>query len=135
MAEPFLTGVSPSRAIEGGRVTLVGEFGDSGVFPEVRIHGRPARAVFASPKRLTVIIPSGISDGGFSSISLGEATSEQGLELGVPIATGLHQVDNPLIDQAGNVYSPTAARVDSRCRFRSSAWRPAARGRPTPPRS
>jgi DNA-binding beta-propeller fold protein YncE len=104
MAEPFVTGVSPSRAIEGGRVTLSGEFGDSGLFPEVRIQGRPARAVFASPKRLTVIIPSGTFDGGFSSVSLGEATSEQGLELGVTIATGLHQVDNPLIDRAGNVY-------------------------------
>jgi sugar lactone lactonase YvrE len=104
MAEPFVTGVSPSRAIEGGRVTLAGDFGDAGLFPDVRIQGRPARTVFASPKQLAVIIPSGIFDGGFSSISLGEATSKQGLELGVTIATGLHQVDNPLIDQAGNVY-------------------------------
>jgi hypothetical protein len=104
MAEPLVTHVSPSRAIEGGRVTLFGEFGDAGVFPDVRIQGQPARTVFASPKRLTIIVPSGISDGGFSSISLDEVPSEHGLELGVPIATGLHQVDNPLIDRAGNIY-------------------------------
>src|SRR5262245_16034099 len=104
MAQPLVTGVSPFRAIEGGRVTLAGEFGDSDLFPDVRIQGRPARTVFASPKRVTVIIPSGISESGFSSIALGEAASDYGLELGLPIATGLHQVDNPLVDPAGNVY-------------------------------
>jgi DNA-binding beta-propeller fold protein YncE len=104
MAEPFVSDVSPSRAIEGGRVTLAGEFGDAGLFPDVRIQGRPARTVFASPKRLTVIVPGGGPDGGISAISLNEIATGHGLELGVPIATGLHQVDNPLIDRDGNVY-------------------------------
>lgn len=104
MAQPFVTGVSPSRAIEGGRVTLDGEFLQGDRFADVRVQGRFARTVFASPRRLTVVVPSGITEGGFSSISLDEVRSEQGLELGVPIAIGLHQVDNPLIDQMGNVY-------------------------------
>jgi hypothetical protein len=50
-------------------------------------------------------VPSGISDGGPVSISLNDvAIPNAGLELGATIATGLHQVDNPLIDPAGNVY-------------------------------
>lgn len=85
-------------------MTLDGEFGDAGLFTHVRIQGRSARTVFASPKRLTVIVPPGMADGGLSSISLDEVPSEHGLEVGVPIATGLHQVDNPLIDREGNVY-------------------------------
>ena len=86
-------------------MTLAGDFGEVHLLADVRIQGRPARTVFASPKQLTVIVPSGLSDGGFSSISLNEVSSEHGLlEVGVPIATGLHQVDNPLIDRAGNVY-------------------------------
>ena len=49
--------------------------------------------------------PSGISDGGHVSISLNDvAIPNAGIELGATIATGLHQVDNPLIDPAGNVY-------------------------------
>jgi DNA-binding beta-propeller fold protein YncE len=53
---------------------------------------------------LTVIVPGGGPDGGISAISLNEIATGHGLELGVPIATGLHQVDNPLIDRDGNVY-------------------------------
>jgi hypothetical protein len=49
MPQPFVTDVSPSRAIEGGRVTLVGEFGQADSVVDLRIAGRPARSVFASP--------------------------------------------------------------------------------------
>jgi outer membrane protein assembly factor BamB len=107
MAQPFVTGVSPSRAIEGGRVTLVGEFGHVDSLADVRVEGRPARTVFTSSKRLSFIVPSGISEGGAgpASISVNNVPIENaGIEFGVAIATGLHQVDNPLIDRAGNVY-------------------------------
>jgi sugar lactone lactonase YvrE len=105
MPQPFVTEVSPSRAIEGGRISLLGEFGPTDSLVDVRIDGRSARTVFASSNRLSFIVPSGMSDGGPVSISLNDvAIPNAGIELGAAIATGLHQVDNPLIDQAGNVY-------------------------------
>jgi hypothetical protein len=105
MAQPFVTGVSPPRAIEGGRVTLVGEFGSDDRLADVRVEGHPARTVFASSKRLSLIVPSGLSETGTGSLSINDVPiANAGIELGVAIATGLHQVDNPLIDRAGNVY-------------------------------
>src|SRR5262245_33721610 len=107
MPKPFVTDVSPPRAIEGGRVTLLGEFGPGDSGADVRIEGRPARTVFASSKRVSFIVPSGISESGVGtgSISVNNVPIENaGIELGVAIATGLHQVDNPLIDDDGHVY-------------------------------
>jgi hypothetical protein len=105
MPQPFVTGVSPSRAIEGGRISLFGEFEHSDSLPDVRVDGRSARIVFGSSHQLSFIVPSGISDGGPVSISLNDVQiPNAGIELGAAIAIGLHQVDNPLIDRSGNVY-------------------------------
>src|SRR5262245_6053218 len=107
MSQPFVTGVRPSRAIEGGRVTLLGEFGNGDAPTDVRIEGRLVRTVFTSSRRLSFIVPSGVSEGvaRAGSISVNNVSVENaGIEIGVAIATGLHQVDNPLIDRAGNVY-------------------------------
>src|SRR4029077_10416025 len=105
MPQPFVTEVSPSRAIEGGRISLLGNFEPADSRADVRVDGRAARTVFASSNRLSFIVPSGISDGGPVSISLNDvAIPNAGIELGATIATGLDQVDNPFIDPAGNVY-------------------------------
>jgi|KBSSwiStaDraftv2_1062776.scaffolds.fasta_scaffold47296_3 sugar lactone lactonase YvrE len=105
MSQPLVTGVRPPRAIEGGRVSIVGEFGHFEQPPEILVEGRPARTVFSSSTRLSFIVPSGIPEGGTGSFSVnGAPIGNAGVELGVAIATGLHQVDNPLIDRAGNVY-------------------------------
>jgi hypothetical protein len=105
MPQPIVTGVSPSRAIEGGRVTLVGEFGSADAPSDVRVEGRPARTVFASSNRLSFIVPSGIAENRTGAIAINDFLIENAsIELGVAIATGLHQVDNPVIDRAGNVY-------------------------------
>jgi sugar lactone lactonase YvrE len=105
MSPPFVTGVSPPRAIEGGRVSLIGEFGHNDGSVVVHLEGRPARIVFSSSRRLSFIVPDGVPQGGTGSLSVdGTPIQNAGVELGVAIATGLHQVDNPLIDGAGNVY-------------------------------
>jgi outer membrane protein assembly factor BamB len=86
-------------------VTLVGEFGDTDRRAPITVDGRAARTVFASSSRLSFIVPSGLSEAASGSISIDDVPIENaGIELGVAIATGLHQVDNPLIDRAGNVY-------------------------------
>jgi hypothetical protein len=105
MPHPFVTEVSPSRAIEGGRVTLTGEFGNVDSQAEVQVDGQPARLVFGSSRRLSFIVPAGIAEGGVGSISINNVPLENAsIQLGAAIALGLHQVDNPLIDRAGNVY-------------------------------
>lgn len=107
MPAPLVTAVQPPRAIEGGRVTLVGSgfHVDSVDPPEVHVQNRPARVVFASSSRVSIVVPPGIVDGGRVPVRFGNSQDENvGIDLAVPIATGLHQVDNPIIDRAGNLY-------------------------------
>jgi sugar lactone lactonase YvrE len=107
MSQPLVTAVHPSRAIEGGRVTLVGSglTDDLSQPLQVRVQGLPARVVFASSNRLSFIVPSGIVEAGPVLVTLGNQPPESTvIDLAVPVATGLHQVDNPLVDRAGNLY-------------------------------
>jgi sugar lactone lactonase YvrE len=101
-----LTGLDPLRVIEGGRLWLRG----SGLpIPAAHdelctIGGLPARALFAASDRLAVEVPAGLP-GGQAEVKvpwLPGATLF--VDVGVPLATGLHQVDNPVIDRQGRVY-------------------------------
>ena len=106
VANRVLTGLDPLRVVEGGRLWLRG----SGLpIPTAHedlciIGGVPTRAMFAAPDRLAVEIPSGL-DGGRTEVKvpwLPGATLY--VDVGVLVATGLHQVDNPAIDDQGRVY-------------------------------
>jgi hypothetical protein len=100
-----ITAVRPLWALEGGRVTIVGErFSVDPLPPEVTIGGTPARLAFASSRALTAIVPGGL-DGGQTPVRVGSAAGETAfVDIGVPLATGLHQVDNPAFDAVGNLY-------------------------------
>src|SRR5438045_5360313 len=105
MSDPRITSVQPSRAIEGGRVTLSGDdLIDASGVPDIRVLDRPARVVFASSTRAAVAMPSGITESGPLPLLLGGVN--QGVTIGhaAPLATGLHQVDNPVFDRDGNLY-------------------------------
>jgi sugar lactone lactonase YvrE len=101
-----LTGLDPLRVVEGGRLWLRG----SGL-PVPTAHeelcvigGVPARAVFAAPDRMAVEVPAGI-EGGHTEVKVPWfAGATLFVEVGVLLATGLHQVDNPAIDREGRVY-------------------------------
>lgn len=92
--------------IEGGRLWLRGDG-----FPQpestsdlVTIGGVPARMAFAAPDRMAVVVPSGL-DGGDTPVKvawLPGATLYA--RVGVLLATGLHQVDNPVFGADGNLY-------------------------------
>jgi sugar lactone lactonase YvrE len=102
-----VTAVQPARAIEGGRITIHGSGFeiDRPQLPDVRIGNQPARVVYASPTRLAVIVPTGITDRGRTPVRIGGVADESAfVEIAAPLATGLHQVDNPVFDQAGNLY-------------------------------
>jgi sugar lactone lactonase YvrE len=105
-APPTLAAVEPLRVIEGGRLWLRG----SGLpIPSSHdemctIGGVPARVVFAASDRCAVEVPPGLP-GGRTEIKapwLPGATLY--VDVGVPLATGLHQVDNPAVDRQGRVY-------------------------------
>ena len=102
-----VTTVHPNRAIEGGRITIHGSGFevDGPHLPDVRIGNLPARVVYASPTRLAVIVPAGIPESGRVSVQIGGVSDEAAfVEVAAPLATGLHQVDNPVFDMAGNLY-------------------------------
>jgi sugar lactone lactonase YvrE len=100
-----VTAVRPAWAIEGGRITIEGTGFpvDQPQLPGIRIGSAPARAVYASSRELSVLIPPGL-EGGQAAIAIDDTPS--GFTVGVAgaFATGLHQVDNPVFDRQGNLY-------------------------------
>jgi sugar lactone lactonase YvrE len=101
-----VTAIRPAKAIEGGRIVLEGaRFSvDSPRLPEVQIGGAPARLVYASSSSLAVIVPAGL-EGGPAPVRVEGARGEtQFVDIAAPLATGLHQVDNPVFDRDGNLY-------------------------------
>jgi sugar lactone lactonase YvrE len=101
-----VTAVHPVSAIEGGRITLEGEGFpiDQPRLPAVRIGDIPARVVYASPTRLTAVVPPGL-DGGATTVRVDGVPGETVfVDVGAPFAAGLHQVDNPVFDRDGNLY-------------------------------
>jgi sugar lactone lactonase YvrE len=102
-----VTAIQPYRAVEGGRVTIHGaDFSvDEPQLPEVRIGDLPARVVYASPSRLGVLVPSGIAESGRVGVRIAGVPGETAfIDIAAPVATGLHQVDNPVFDRDGNLY-------------------------------
>ena len=72
--------------------------------PDVTIGDAPARPVYASSSTIAVLVPSGL-DGGRTAVRIADVPGETVLlEVGTPLATGLHQVDNPVFDDDGNLY-------------------------------
>ena len=100
-----ITAVNPLWAVEGSRVTIAGSgFKLDPVLPEVRFSGVPAKVAHASRDSLTAIVPAGL-DGGHTPVRIDCAPGETAyVDVGAPIATGLHQVDNPAFDRDGNLY-------------------------------
>jgi sugar lactone lactonase YvrE len=104
---PAVLAVHPSHAIEGGRITITGQgFAVDGQrLPSVRIDDRRARVVYASPTRIGALVPAGITKGGPVGVCIEGLQNETAfVDVAVPFATGLHQVDNPVFDREGNLF-------------------------------
>ncbi len=97
----------PLRAVEGGRVTIdVVDFSVSAEgLPTIAIGEREVPPVFASSREVKVVVPQGLA-GGRTTVRLAspEPDGTVFLDVGRLLATGLHQVDSPVIDRDGNVY-------------------------------
>jgi hypothetical protein len=97
-----VTSVVPERAVGRGRVTINGSGFSVGDAAEVMLRDTPARIAFASSHRLVITIPDEM-EGGRVPVLLGDTTLGQ-VSIGSVWATGLHQVDNPVFDRAGNLF-------------------------------
>ena len=99
-----MTSVHPLRAVEGGRVTILGSGFRFDPPPEVSIDDVPARVAFASSRRLIIVAP-GELEGGHAAIKVSGAPGETAyVSIGAKWATGLHQVDNPVFDPSGDLF-------------------------------
>ncbi|HXG54662.1 MAG TPA: hypothetical protein VNJ03_04725 [Vicinamibacterales bacterium] len=99
-----MTGVRPLWAVEGGRLEVTGTGFSVDPLPEVRVGGVPARLFSVSTRALGITVPGGL-EGGRTPIRIDSAPGETAyVDIGVPLATGLHQVDNPAFDREGNLY-------------------------------
>ena len=99
-----MTSVYPLRAIEGGRVAILGSAFRFDPPPEVSIDDVPVRVAFASASRLVVVVP-GELEGGRAAIRVSGAPGETAyVSVGARWATGLHQVDNPVFNANGDLF-------------------------------
>ena len=98
-----VTAIHPRSAIEGGRITIEGSgfVVDDSSLPEVYVGDTRARVVHASPTMLAAVVPGGL-DAGRVPVRVGSETAY--VDIAATFATGLHQVDNPVIDRDGNLY-------------------------------
>jgi sugar lactone lactonase YvrE len=102
-----LTSLEPVRVVAGGRLWLRGEG-----FPQpdtstdiVTVGGVPARLSFSSPDRLAIAVPGGL-DGGEMAVKVAWVPGATlYVRVGVLIANGLHQVDNPVFGPDGTIYA------------------------------
>jgi len=74
------------------------------VLPEVRIGDVPARVVQATVSRLAVVVPAGLEAGRVPVRIGGLVGATAFIDVAAPFAAGLHQVDSPVFDRAGNLY-------------------------------
>ncbi len=104
MPTPRLLSIAPQFTIPGGRISVVGDGLPvvSSALPQVTVGDHSARVAFASPSTIGVVVDGHAA--GRVAVRVGGVPGELFVDVGVPIATGLHQVDNPVIDAAGNVY-------------------------------
>ena len=104
---PRVTAIHPLCAIEGGRITIdgTGFAVDGPSLPDVRVGELAARLVYASSMRLSAIVPPGL-ERGRTPVRVEGVSDETwwSVDIAAPLATGLHQVDNPIFDRQDNLY-------------------------------
>jgi sugar lactone lactonase YvrE len=101
--QPAIASVTPFRAVAGGRVTVHGHGLSLEPFPTASIGRARARVAFASPERITLIVPIE-TESGEQPIRISGLDQQPVVSIGTQWATGLHQVDNPVFDRSGNLF-------------------------------
>ncbi|MEP7117393.1 MAG: hypothetical protein ABI880_07420 [Acidobacteriota bacterium] len=106
-ASVTLTGIDPPGVLVGARLWLHGEGVPALSSGEamVSVGGARARVLFAAPDRVAVEVPAAASPGRAPVRAAWSPGATLFVDVGEPIATGLHQVDGPVFDRDGLLYS------------------------------
>lgn len=101
-----LTGIEPPGVLAGARLWLRGDgvpvpAAEAGV----SVGGASARVLFAAPDRIAVEVPRVAEPGPTPVRAAWSPGATLFVHVGVPMATGLHQVDSPAVDAQGRVYA------------------------------
>ena len=102
---PCVIAVAPAWAVVGARVTLSGRHlsGSGDGPPAVRVGGVAAQLAMSAPARIGLIVPNGVIRGRHA-VTVDGIEGHADLEVGTPLATGLHQVDSPVFAGDGTLY-------------------------------
>lgn len=104
MTPARITRVVPLWAVDGGTLLVEGDALPYDPPPRVTIADTEAHVSAASPRHLRITVPSEL-DGGQVPLKVDAVPGGTVLiQIGVPLASGVHQVDNPVFDRDGNVY-------------------------------
>jgi hypothetical protein len=107
--EIIIRSVSPKAALPGGEVTIQcsGITLQGTTIPEVRFGDFPGQVTSASSEQIVVRVPESSSEMGTSDLRItknGSASASFRYSVGKRLATNLHPVANPAIDNDGNIY-------------------------------
>lgn len=107
LAGVTLTGIDPPGVLAGARLWLRGQGVPPVPSPDatVSVGGTPARVVFAAPDRVAVEVPAVAAPGRIPVRVSWSPGATLFVDVGELLATGLHQVDSPVCDGAGRLYS------------------------------
>jgi sugar lactone lactonase YvrE len=109
-----ITRVAPLKAVDGGTLLVEGEHLPYDPPPRVTIGDVDAHISTASPRHLRIVVPAEL-EGGRMPLKVDAVTGGTVLvDIGTTLATGLHQVDNPVFDRDGNVYATFSGSRDNR---------------------
>ena len=105
LESPVLLSVEPSFALPGGEVVLCGRALLTSLSEPVQVSFGvvAATVVFASPTRLTVIVPESAS-GDTITVTTGRGSASVAFSVATLLTENLHPVANPAVDEAGNIY-------------------------------
>jgi outer membrane protein assembly factor BamB len=103
---PVLRSLEPIRVVPGGRLWIHGnDFPlPAGSANDITIGGVPARISFAAPQRVALTVPDPVAGGPQPVKVSWTPGATLYADVARVLATGLHQVDNPVLDAARNVY-------------------------------
>jgi sugar lactone lactonase YvrE len=102
-----LTGIDPPAVLPGARLWLRGDDVPAAAASDaaVSIGGVTARVLFAAPDRVAVEVPQGADPGSVAVRATWLPGATAFVEVGVPLATGLHVVDSPVSDPHGHLFT------------------------------
>ena len=111
---PRITRVAPLWAVDGGTLLVEGEHLPYDPPPRVTIGETDAHVASASPRHLRIVVPAEL-EGGQMPLKVDAVTGGTVLvDIGVTLATGVHQVDNPVFDRDGNLYATFSGSRENR---------------------